>query len=43
MNQMTERVNCRFRVWWRELKGVVEEKVKVAEKELGWNRGWFVG
>ena len=42
MNQMIERVNCRFRVRWQERKSEVEEGVKVAEKELEWKRGWFL-
>ena len=43
MNQMIERVDCRFRVRWQELKNGVEEGEKVGENELGWKRGWFVG
>ena len=35
MNQMVERVDCRFRVRWQERKSGVEEGVKVAENELG--------
>ena len=42
MNQMIERVNCRFQVKLPERKSGVEEGVKVAEKELGWKMGWFV-
>ena len=43
MNQMIERVNCQFPVRWQERRSGVEEGVKVAEKKLGWKRGWFVG
>ena len=35
MNQMIDRVNCRFRARRQERKSGVEEGVKVAEKELG--------
>ena len=44
MNQMIERVDCRFRVRWQEWKSGVDEGVKVGENKLGWKkRGWFVG
>ena len=39
---MIERVDCRFRVRWQELKNGVEEGEKVGENELGWKRDWFV-
>ena len=39
MNQMTERVDCRFRVRWQECKSGVEEGEKMGENDLGWKRG----
>ena len=39
MNQMIERVGCRFRVRWQERKSGVEEGEKVGENELGCKRG----
>ena len=43
MNQMIERVDCRFRVRWQEWKSGVEEGEKVGENEPRWKGGWFVG